>query len=76
VEIPGTGSYVLRGKVNYEGKETGVREVAFTLAEAKPKDSSSSLMLGFAGGTAALVAAAAAGSGLFVVRRRRRPEQG
>lgn len=75
IEVPGTGSYVLRGKVNYEGKETDVREISFTLAEAIPEDSSSTLMLGFAGGTVALLAAAVAGSGLLIVRRRRRPAQ-
>ncbi|MCC7363788.1 MAG: hypothetical protein IT303_05420 [Dehalococcoidia bacterium] len=75
VEVPGTGTYVLRGKVNYEGKETEVRELLFTIAPevVEGRGSPSGVVWGFAGGAAALVVVAAASSGWFVVRRKRQP---
>ena len=63
--IPGDGTYALRGKVNYEGKETEVKELTFSVGSEDGL--SASLMLGLGGGTAAVVV----GLGLLVVRRRR-----
>lgn len=65
VEVPQRGSYTLRGKANFEGKESEVKELRFTVGTSSGR--TEYLLAGAAsGGTIVLLAAAIA-----IVRRSR-----
>ena len=65
VEVPRRGSYTLRGKANFEGKESEVRELRFTVGSSSSR--SEYVLAGAAGGGTIVLLAAA----IAVVRRSR-----
>jgi hypothetical protein len=68
VDIPDTGSYTLKGKVNFEGKESATKELTF---EVKSSGGGSNLATVGAAGGGAIALAAVVGF-TFVWRKRRR----
>lgn len=70
-DVPAAGTYTVRAKVGYEGKETETKELAFIVAGEEGLLSTSTLAI-LGGAVAAIVVLA--GTGLVALRRRRAPQ--
>ncbi len=68
--VPQNGTYTVKGKINYEGRETGMRDFTFTVGDEGGRPLL--VIIGVAA-AAAIVLATASGAGVWVWRRRRSP---
>ncbi|MBA4181027.1 MAG: hypothetical protein C0506_10605 [Anaerolinea sp.] len=72
IEVPVKGNYTIRGKVNFEGKETDEKELSFRVGAEQTGSTLGVTTLAGAGGAGAILLAAAVAA--FVYRRRRGPQ--
>ena len=70
VRVPEDGAYRVTGKINYEGRETDVRDYTFRVGDEGGRPW---LLIGGSAAAAAIVVAAGGAAGVWRWRRRGRP---
>ena len=70
VRVPQDGAYTVAGKINYEGRETPVREYTFRVGAEGGR---STMLIALMAAAAAVIVVAAGGAGVWRLRRRGRP---